>query len=163
LAATLTTERVFEGFLGDWQEGRTFFYGHSYTANALGCAAALANLEIFAREDTLGTIRALAKIMARELDALKERSRNIGAIRQIGLIAGMDLVDSSGRALPTANRAGFRVCEAAREFGLLTRNIGDTIVLMPPYCVDEAQVRAMVLAIEKAVEKSGLSSLGNAG
>jgi adenosylmethionine---8-amino-7-oxononanoate aminotransferase len=153
LAATLVTERIFNGFLGDWHEGRTFFYGHSYTANALGCAAALASLAIFSREDTLGTVRRLAKILASRLEELSENCAHIADIRQIGLIAGIDLGDQNGQPLPPSARAGFRVCQAAREHGLLTRNIGDTIVLMPPYCVSDEQISTMVSAIHRAAHQ----------
>lgn len=153
MAATLVTSRIFDGFLGEWHQGRTFFYGHSYTANALGCAAALANLEIFATEDTLGTVRALSKSLALHLDGLRANCPHIAEVRQLGLIAGIDLGDRNGRPLPASERAGFRVCEAARDFGLLTRNIGDTIVIMPPYCVTVEQIAEMTGAIRRAAEK----------
>jgi len=153
LAATLTTERVYEGFLGEWHENRTFFYGHSYTANALGCAAALANLEIFSTEETLKTIRAKSRVLARLLEELRKNSANVSAIRQLGLVAGIDLVNNQGEPPPAAMRAGFRVCQEARRFGLLTRNIGDTIVLMPPYCVTDSQLLAMTQAVHHAAKQ----------
>jgi adenosylmethionine-8-amino-7-oxononanoate aminotransferase len=153
MAATLVSEEIFNGFLGDWDSGRTFFYGHSYTANALGCAAALANLSIFAREDTLGTIRELSKFLSLQLDQLRQASAHIADIRQLGLIAGIDLADKNGNPLASSLRAGFRVCQAARNHGLLTRNIGDTIVLMPPYCVTREQIADMVGAIGAAVQE----------
>ena len=151
LAATLTTERVFSGFLGHWQEGRSFFYGHSYTANPIGCAAALASLDIFEREDTLGTIHHKARLLARLLADWQARCPHVLAIRQLGLIAGIDIGQPDHTPWPSEKRAGFRVCHAARQHGLLTRNIADTLVLIPPYCATENELATMVQALEKAL------------
>jgi len=151
LAATLTTQRVFEAFLGRPEEGKTFFYGHSYTGNALGCAAALANLAIFERENTLARVRDLAGVLAHELAAVRSRCPYIGEVRQIGLIAGIDITQPDGTPFPPAMRAGFQVCAKARNFGLLTRNIGDTVLLLPPFCVTPAQIRKMTSALESAI------------
>lgn len=151
LAATLTTERIFEGFWGAWHEGRTLFYGHSFTAHAIGCAAALANLAIFEKENTLETVREKAALLARLLADLKSGCPWVGAVRQLGLLAGIDLAHPSGAPLPPLERAGFRVCASARRHGLLTRNISDTIVLIPPYCTTREQLEAMVGAIRRAV------------
>lgn len=152
LAATLTTQRIFDGFLGTPQQMRTFFYGHSYTGNALGCAAALANLSIFREEDTLRRIRLLSECLGKELRGLAERSPQVSEFRQLGLIAGVDVVRNDGIPFEWEERIGFRVTGKAREFGLLTRNIGDTITLLPPFCSTEDQIREMVGAVEKAVE-----------
>lgn len=155
LAATLTTERIYTAFLGEYHELKTFFYGHSYTANALGCAAALANLAIFRDEDTLTHIRSLASQFTRLLQTQLAPLPPVGEIRQLGLMAGIDLLANPGAHVPFAweKQTGARVCQAARAHGLLTRPIRDTLVLMPPYCTTEAELARMVGALRLAVQE----------
>ena len=136
-AATLTTERVFEGFLGEPNEGHTFFYGHSYAGSQLGCAAALASLRIFREEQVLEQLPA-------KIARLGELMGDMSAFRQCGMIAAMT-VDSPDLSL------GSQVCLAARQHGLLTRPIGNTIVLMPPLCVTLDEIERMVAALRAAV------------
>ena len=154
LAATLTTEKVFRAFLGRFDELKTFFHGHSYTGNLLGCAAALANLEIFEREKTFKKIKILEKVLASSLEALSKLP-HVGDIRQMGLIAGIELVKDrkTGEPYPWRERMGAKVCDAARKNGVLTRPIGDVIVLMPPYCVTEAHVQRICDVIYKAIQE----------
>ncbi|MEA3188002.1 MAG: adenosylmethionine---8-amino-7-oxononanoate aminotransferase [Chthoniobacter sp.] len=152
LAATLTTDRIFEAFLGD--ASHTFYYGHSYAGNQLACAAALANLAIFRDEDVLATLQ--PKItQLQELLSVLSRHRNVGAVRQCGFIAGVDVVRADGIAFESALQTGARVCVAARKHGLLTRPIRDTVVLMPPYCITSGQLREAVGAIEQAIGEVG--------
>ena len=154
LAATLTTERVYEAFLGGYEERKTFFYGHSYTASALGCAAARASLAIFCEEGVLarlhGQIEHLAELLAARLAPL----RHVAEIRQCGFIAGIELMDdpARGKPFPWQAQTGARVCVAARAHGLLTRPVGDTLVLMPPYCVSEGELERAVEALRRGVE-----------
>ena len=135
LAATLTTDRVFRAF-----DGNPFYYGHSYSGNPLGCAAALANLEVFEIEKTLEKLPTKIARLREELARLK----GVGDIRQCGLIAGVDLPGGDGTL-------GARVCHAARARGLLTRPILDTIVLMPPLAIREDQIGEMVGALGSAI------------
>jgi adenosylmethionine-8-amino-7-oxononanoate aminotransferase len=137
LAVTLTSERVFEGFLGEPHEGRTFFYGHSYAGSQLGCAAALASLRVF-RED-----RVLEQLPAK-IALLGELMGDLSAFRQCGMIAAMT-VDSPDFTL------GAKICLAARKHGLLTRPIGNTLVLMPPLCVTLDEIERMVAALRAAL------------
>jgi len=148
LAATLASEEIFEAFLGDYAELKTFFHGHSYTGNALGCAAALASLRIFAAEKTLERNVVLAAQL-KKLTAKFWEHPNVGDMRQEGLICAIELVRDfdSRQPFDFAERIGHRVCEAAQKHGLLTRPIGDVLVLMPPYCVTEEQLEAMVEAL----------------
>ncbi len=155
LAATLTSEKIYEAFLGGYQERKTFFYGHSYTANSLGCAAALASLDLFDAEDVLprlqGKIARLETLLAQVLAPLP----HVGPIRQCGFIAGVDLLDDPalGRRFPWEQQTGARVCAAAREYGLLTRPIGDTLVLMPPYSFTDEQLARTVGALGQAIQQ----------
>ncbi|MFV0337135.1 MAG: adenosylmethionine--8-amino-7-oxononanoate transaminase [Chthoniobacterales bacterium] len=157
LAATLTTQRVFDGFSGSYEELRSFFYGHSYTANALGCAAALASLDIFEKEKTLENLQAKIAYLEKDLECLAEHP-HVGEVRQIGFVAGMDVVKKKGdgaspaQPYPWQKQIGAKVCEAAKEYGLLTRPIRDTLVLMPPYCVDFEQIDICVNALWKALD-----------
>jgi adenosylmethionine-8-amino-7-oxononanoate aminotransferase len=148
MAATLTTANVYNAFLGGAE--RAFYYGHSYTANPLGCAAALASLEVFEDERTLECLQPKIAQMNELLHALKATHPHIRAIRQCGFIAGIELGDRSGERLPRENRTGERVCEAARRYGLLTRPILDTIVLMPPLCTTMEELAQAVEAIGRA-------------
>ncbi len=156
LAATLTTERVFEGFLGRPEEGRTFFYGHSYTANALGCAAALASLQVFREERVLeslpGKIAALAEAL-RSFETLPW----VAETRQCGLIAGIDVVAAKHprTAFPADRFMGAAICRAARQHGLLTRPVRDTLVLMPPLAATTEEIAGMAAALRQAVIEVG--------
>lgn len=152
LAATLTTESIFEGFLGRYEEFRTFFHGHSYTANPLGCAAALATLGIFERQDVLGHVRRMAGVMAEELSALRSHPC-VGDIRQKGLMAGIEIVAdrAAKEPFPPAMRTGQRVTHRAREKGVIIRPLGDVIVLMPPLSSTEKEIRALVGTVAEAI------------
>ena len=153
LAATLTTERIYAAFLGEYRELKTFFYGHSYTGNALGCAAALASLAIFREENTLARVADLSSQLADLLHAELAPLPCVGEVRQLGLIAGIDLWADPATRTPFAweEQTGNRVCQAARAHGLLTRPIRDTLVLMPPYCTTDAELARMVEALRLAV------------
>ena len=149
MAATLTTRQVYEAFLGE--EERAFYYGHSYTANPLGCALALASLDLFGKEKTLDGLQPKIARMAQLLAALKSESPLVHEIRQCGFIAGIELRQPDGSRFPAGFQAGRKVCMAAREHGLLTRPIRDTIVLMPPLCISAAELVHAVDAISAAI------------
>lgn len=152
LAATLTTEKIFSAFLGEFDEQKTFYYGHSYTGNALGCAAALASLDVFREENVLEKLQAKIAAMTSLLGGLKSHPC-VHDIRQCGFLAGIEVGDRAGEAFPWQARTGGRICEAARKHGLLTRPVLDTVVLMPPLCTSESQLRSAVLAIRLAIEE----------
>lgn len=150
LAATLTTERIFEAFLGGPE--RTLYYGHSYTANQLGCAAALASLAIFREERVLDELAPKIELLAQLLAELRAQQPFVTEVRQCGFMAGIELRRSAEEPFPPAQMIGAKVCVAARAHGLLTRPIRDTIVLMPPYCISEAQLRTAVNALAAAIK-----------
>ena len=152
LAATLTTEKVFEAFLGDYAEMKTLFYGHSYCGNPLGCASALANLEVFEEEKTLDRLQPKIAFL-RDLLAELSAHPNVGDIRQCGFIAGIDVVGKSGAPYPWQDQTGARVCVAARKHGLLTRPIRDTLVLMPPLIFSEKELEQSVAALRLAIDE----------
>ena len=154
MAATLTTRKVFDAFLGEYEEFKTFFHGHSFTGNQLGAAAGLASLEILQSEKSIQQRTQLQKNLHTELQALWSLPQ-VGDIRQVGLVAGIELVKNWRTREPFAlrERAGIRVCEAMARRGVLTRPVGNVIVLLPPYCTTEAQLRKMVSALREAVEQ----------
>ena len=133
VAATLATDAIHDAFLGDHAEAKTFYHGHTYTGNALGCAAGLASLEVFESEDTLG--RTQPKI-ARLTEHLRQMAQlpHVGDVRQRGLMAGVELVSDKAHRTPypPAERVGARVCKEARPRGLLIRPLGDVIIILPP-------------------------------
>ncbi len=155
LAATLVSERIFEAFLGQAADGRAFLYGHSYTANPLGCAAALASLDVFEDEKTLERLPPKVELMRMLLSTMGEGNDNILEVRQCGLIAGIELCKSKERRehFNPAARTGAAVCHAARQHGLLTRPIGDVVVLMPPLCIGEHEMLQAVQAISLAIRE----------
>lgn len=155
MAATLTTQAVFDAFLGEYEEFKTFFHGHSYTGNQLGAAAGLASLELLASKASIAARVRLEEDLRRELRSLWALP-NVGDVRQVGLVAGIELVRDwrTREPFPLAERAGIRVCEAMARRGVLTRPIGNVVVLMPPYCTTRAQVRRMVGALREAVEET---------
>lgn len=145
MAATLTTERVFDGFLG---AGRTFYYGHSYTASQLGCAAALASLQVFRDEKVLEKLPAKITRLAELLEDLR-RLPKVTDVRQCGLVAGIEI-----GPWPAGEMRGAKACVAARKHGLLTRPVLDTLVLMPPLSVSLEELAGMVRALRLGIEET---------
>lgn len=151
LAATLTTEVIYQGFLGDFSELRAFFYGHSYSGNPLGCAAALASLQIFREEAVLDRVSGLIPVLENELQRLR-RLPWVQEVRQVGMIAGIEVGAADGTPFDWRKRVGASICLAAREYGVLTRPIQDVVVFMPPLCITADEIRFGVEAIGKAIE-----------
>jgi adenosylmethionine-8-amino-7-oxononanoate aminotransferase len=155
MAATLTTQQIFDTFLGEYDEFKTFFHGHSYTANQLGSAAALASLEILQSKPSVRTRQTLEKCLHDELQSLWSLPA-VGDIRQVGLIAGIELVRDwrTRKPFDLRERAGIRVCEAMARRGVLTRPVGNVIVLMPPYCTIPSQMKRMIYAIYESIHET---------
>ncbi len=164
LAATLTSERIFDAFRGAPERGRTFFHGHSYTGNPLGCAAALANLDIFEKDRTLERLQPKIARLWRELEALRGLPW-VGEVRGLGFMAGVELIADQRAKMPfpPERRMGRRVALAARKRGLAIRPLGDVLVLMPPYCVSEEEIVWMVRAVGEAVEEVARGAADNVG
>ena len=152
LAATLTSQRVFDGFLGDAREGRTFFYGHSYAGSQLGCAAALASLAVFREEEVLESLPAKVAALRELLERLAEHP-HVLEVRQCGMMAGIQICRSKDprEDYAPSERMGAKVCLAARAFHLLTRPVVNTLVLMPPLCASTDEMTQMVEAMRHAV------------
>ena len=154
LAATLATERVYEGFLGAAEEQRTFFHGHTYTGNPLACAAALANLDAFELERTIERMQPKLALLA-ELLAEVEAMPQVAEVRSRGFMVGIDL----GEHAP-AMRMGHRVTLEARKRGAIIRPLGDVVVLMPPLSISESDLRRLVeIAIESIAAAGAVEEL----
>jgi adenosylmethionine-8-amino-7-oxononanoate aminotransferase len=136
LAATLTTEEVFRAFLGRPEEGRTFYHGHTFTGNQLGCAVALANLDRL-ESRVLPGLPAKMERMRHHLERIAELPC-VGNVRQQGFMAGIELVQdrATKTPFPAAQRMGARVCRMARDRSVLLRPLGDVVVVMPPLAID---------------------------
>jgi adenosylmethionine-8-amino-7-oxononanoate aminotransferase len=150
LAATLLTEELFEGFGGD--RSRTFYHGHSYTGNQLGCAAALASLGLLGNVHDEAHRNRIGGTLERLSHKFWEHP-NVGDVRREGTILAVELVAdfATKRPLDPALRTGARVCDAARAHGLLTRPVADVLLLMPPYCATETELARMTDALLGAV------------
>jgi adenosylmethionine-8-amino-7-oxononanoate aminotransferase len=148
LAATLATQKIFDAFLGHPSEGRTFFHGHTYTGNPLACAAALANLELMERNDTVGNVARNAPELARLLAPLRDLP-HVGDIRQKGYMVGVELVrDRETReAFEPSLRLGHAVCWRLRGWGVILRPLCDVIVLMPPPAMGISELERIVSAL----------------
>jgi len=136
LAATVTTEKIYNAFLGEYDEFKTFYHGHSYTGNPLGCAAAIANLNIFEQEKTLENLVEKIEVLKNRLHDFYELS-HVGDVRQFGFMAGIELVakKDTKTAYEPGNKIGNKVIMDARKKGVILRPLGDVIVLMPPLSI----------------------------
>ena len=154
MAATLTTQSVFAAFLGEYSEFKSFFHGHSFTGNQLGAAAGLASMKLLHSPSEIRNRSKIESVLRIELNELWDLPQ-VGDIRQVGLVAGVELVKDWRTKEPfdLSERAGIRVCEAMAKLGVLTRPIGNTIPLLPPYCSTSAQVSRMVQALGFAIAR----------
>jgi adenosylmethionine-8-amino-7-oxononanoate aminotransferase len=152
MAATITAQKIFDAFLGKYAEFKTFFHGHSYTGNQLGAAAALASLDLLESSESIRARLALQNALAENLRRLWDLP-NVGDIRHVGLIAGVELVRDWRTRAPfeLAEQVGMRVCESMAHHGVLTRPIGNVVVIMPPYCTTPAQVEQIISVLSIAI------------
>ncbi|MCM3143644.1 adenosylmethionine--8-amino-7-oxononanoate transaminase [Brevibacillus sp. MER 51] len=153
VAATLVTEQIYDAFFADYEEQKTFFHGHSFTGNPLGCAVALANLRLM---EERGVVQQVAK-KAIDLDQLLGPLYDlphVGEIRQKGLMAGIELVRDKETKEPYHwnERIGVRVCQVAREKGLLTRPLGNVIVFIPPLVSTTEELADMVQILAESIQ-----------
>ncbi len=151
VAATLGTQQVFDAFLGRFDEGKTFFHGHTFTGNALGCAVSRASLKLL-RDKVMPALPARVAHLERELGTLRELA-HVGEIRQRGLMVGVELVQnrSTHTPYPAAQRLGHQVCMAVRRHGVILRPLGNVVVLMPSPGMPEALLTQLVAATRQAI------------
>lgn len=152
MAATLTTQQLFDGFCAPYSEKKSFFHGHSYTANPLACAAALANIQCFQREQTLRRLQPKIALLRRELEPLQSLP-HVGDIRQVGFMVGIELMRDPARGEPYPYEAtiGILTILEARRRGLIIRPLGNVIVLMPPLSISQREIIRMVRIVRDAI------------
>ncbi|VBB07446.1 aminotransferase class-iii [Lucifera butyrica] len=155
LAATLTTDEIYNAFLGEMSDKKTFYHGHSYTGNPLACAAAVANLRIFQNEKVIEALPAKVETIRRYLTPLRQLA-HVGDVRQCGLIVGIELMADPANKVPYAWHCGMgaQVCMKAREYGLFIRPVGDVVVFMPPLSTTHAELKHMLQIICRSVEEA---------
>lgn len=153
LAATLTTEEIFSAFLGEYHEFKTFFHGHTYTGNPLGCAAALASLEIFERDRVLERLGLKIAFLSERLKADFAPLAHVADIRQWGVMVGIELMRDKERKIPYDPReqVGMRVVQEARARGVILRPLGNVIVLMPPLSISQAELGVLLETTREAI------------
>ena len=145
LAATITTEEVYRAFYADYSEGKTFFHGHTFTANPLGVAAALGSLQVFDHEGTMERLPARVKALQEGAATFRELE-NVGDVRGIGMVAAFEIVQdrSTGRPFPASRRVGWKVYLEGLEQGLILRPLGDVIYLFLPLCTTRDQIHEIL-------------------
>ncbi len=160
MAATLTREEIYNAFLGE--ERRAFFYGHTFTAHQLGCATAMASLDVFRDEAVLESLPSKIALMRELAEDACQKSVFLSGFRQAGMVMGIDVSRPDGSPYPKEWGMGMNACLAMRPYGLLTRPIVDTIVVMPPLCINEQELRALFYALIRGVEDACLAAEKNA-
>lgn len=154
LAATLATQEIYDAFLGEYAEFKTFFHGHSYTGNPLGCAAAIANLEVFEEEKVIEKLRPKIAFVGEALRPWKKWP-HVGDIRQAGFMIGVELTadKKAGTPYPIEMRVGAQVCREAKANGVLLRPLGNVIVLMPPLSISLRDLKKLISVVGAAIRK----------
>lgn len=146
LAATLTTKKVYDGFMFDYKDQKTFFHGHTYTGNPLACAAALANLEVFKKEKTLAKLAPKIKFLAAHLKMFYNLP-SVCDVRQCGFMAGIELKGE------WEARWGAKVCQEVRKYGVILRPLGNVLVILPPLSISQEELEYVLMATFRAIEK----------
>ncbi len=155
LAATLTTDEIWQAFLGTYAESKTFYHGHTYGGNPLGAAVALANLNIFEEGNTLTAIEPKIARLTQHLSRIAKHP-HVGDVRQCGLIAGIEVVRDKATKEPYdwRQRLGWRVCESAMADGVLLRPLGNVVVIMPPLAISLEELDRVCAAVERGIENA---------
>jgi adenosylmethionine---8-amino-7-oxononanoate aminotransferase len=146
LAATVTTEEIFSVFLGEYKEFKTFFHGHTYTGNPLGCAVALASLELFKQENIIERMQPRIAYLKQRLKQDFLPLAHVADIRQWGFMVGIELAADKNerRSYPPEKRTGHKVIVEARKRGVLIRPLGDVIILMPPLTIADEELKTLL-------------------
>ena len=153
LAATLATDRIYSAFLGEFQDLKTFYHGHTYTGNPVACAAALASLEVFEQERVLASLQPKIKFLKERLKAFYHL-RHVGDIRQCGFMVGIELVADrdTKKPFPVKKKIGQQVIAEARRRGVIIRPLGDVIVLMPPLSIAVKELETLIDVVYEATK-----------
>jgi len=161
LGATMTTDEIYNAFLGEPTDYKTFYHGHSYTGNNLACAAGIASLEIFQKDKVIEKLSPKMEVIAKHMKKFNEM-HYVGDARQCGMLAGIELMQDKVKKVPfdSAMQMAGGICQAARGYGLIVRNIGDVVIFMPPLVSTAEQIDEMLNKLENAM-KDVLDKVGN--
>jgi adenosylmethionine-8-amino-7-oxononanoate aminotransferase len=153
LAATLTREEIFAAFLGEYKDFKTFFHGHTYTGNPLGCAAALANLDLFQKENIVDNMQRRISYLSKRLREEFLPLPHVSDVRHWGFMVGIELVEdkASRRSYPAEKRIGHKVIMEARKRNVVIRPLADIIILMPPLSVTDAELALLLDTVYESI------------
>lgn len=154
LAATLATEEIYQAFLGNYVELKTFFHGHTFTGNPLACAVALKNLDLFGENRLLEQVNSRCAQLTAWLAEMRKHP-HVGDVRQCGLAAGVELVQDkeSKTGYPWEDKMGIKVCHAARKYGVFSRPLGNTLVIFPPLAISASELTLLLDGLRRALEE----------
>ena len=154
LAATLTTEEIYNAFLGKAEELKTFFHGHTYTANPLACSVSLASIKLFEKNKILQKIQNKISVAEKWLKKIRKLN-HVGDVRQSGMMIGVELVKEkrTREAYSVKEKIGVKVIRKAREKGVILRPLGNVIVLMPPLSIKKKELEKLFSVTEKSIEE----------
>lgn len=154
MAVTLATEEVYNAFLGEYAELKTFFHGHTFTGNPIACAAALASLDLFETDRLLEKMPAKIEYLRQRLQSVSIL-KHVGDVRQAGMIGGIELVKNreTGEPFPWEDRIGVRVCLEARKHGIFLRPLGNVIVVFPPLSISMDELKILLDGIEASIKE----------
>ncbi len=154
MASTLTTRKIYDGFIFDYKDQKTVIHGHTYLGDPLACVAALANLQVFEKEWTLKKLQPKIKFLALKLKMFYNLT-HIGDVRQKGFMVGIELVKDrkTKESFPWEERVGVKVCQKVRERGVILRPLGNVIVLMPPLSISKEELEMLLDVTYWAIEE----------
>jgi len=152
LAATMTTRKVYEAFLGEYRELKTFFHGHTFTGNPLCCAAAIASLDLFEKNSLLESLQPKIEYLSERLNSL-QNLEHVGNVRQSGMLGGVELVRNKATREPYGweERVGVLVCREAMKLGIFLRPLGNVIVIFPPLVISMDELKILMDGIESSI------------
>ncbi|MHC4639937.1 MAG: aminotransferase family protein, partial [Planctomycetota bacterium] len=153
LAATMTTQQIFDAFLGTVADQKTFYHGHTYTGNALACAAAIASLELFEQNNILGSLPEKIKLIDNSFSKIAQLPF-VGNTRHCGLMGAIEIVKDKTKkeSFPSELTIGARLCASMRSEGLMLRPLSDCIVVMPPVAIDIQLLEKMLNIIHNTIK-----------
>lgn len=155
LSATIVTQEIYDAFLGEYEEFKTFFHGHSYAGNPISCAAGLGNLEAFRNNNALEKLQEKIELLENELQEFKGL-KHVGDVRNKGFMVGIELVEDkeTKKPYPANMKMGWKVAEFAMQEEVLTRPLGNVIVVMPPIGISMEDLKKLLTVTYRAIKKT---------
>ena len=152
LAATLTTQQIYDSFYADFKENKTFYHGHTYTANPIACAAANASIDLFHEEGTLNNATKINAHMVKFLNELKDLD-HVGDVRSIGAIGAIELVENkkSKAMFPPEDRLGLKIYREGLKHNLILRPLGDIIYFFLPLSLKQDELEDIFMRSKKVL------------